>query len=170
MNLRFDDPRVKYESTGVKTDDYDAAKMVGIPSFQNYLNSQDSKPAAKDSNPAAIASTPVLLNNHELLPTSISLKPRVSVERKKTDLPSASVSNREPNETPNSTAIVDLTGDSPRPIVDRPIVDLTMDSPRPTKKSKPECIGPDYHGLYKCGECGDIIDFQDEMDDHKCKN
>ena len=124
VNLGFDDARLRYDSSGVKTVNHDAAKMVGLPSFQGYLTSQESKPAA-------IESPPTLRNNDEV-PTLISLQPRVSVRSKKKNLPFAYMLNMALYETPNSTVLVDLTVDSPRPMVD-----LTMDSPRPIKKTKP---------------------------------
>eukprot|EP00956_Cyclotella_meneghiniana_P040590 scaffold199880_cov76-Cyclotella_meneghiniana.AAC.2 len=136
---------------GIKTVEYDKAKRVGIPSFRTYL----------ESKPSAIASAPMLDDNNEV-PPEAGLQPRVSAASKERYVSFESMSSSASYETPKSADVIDLTVD---------VVDLTAESPRPTKKSKRPAMKskPDYHGLHKCGVCGKTFEFQDELEDHKCK-
>eukprot|EP00956_Cyclotella_meneghiniana_P035363 scaffold114294_cov69-Cyclotella_meneghiniana.AAC.5 len=124
LNIGFDDERLRFDSTGIKTIEYDKAKRVGIPSFQNYFKS---KLSVIESKPSAIASAPMLDDNEEV-PPEVNLQPRVSAASKERYVSFESTSSSASYETPKSDDVIDLTDDD--------IVDLTVESPRPNKKSK----------------------------------
>eukprot|EP00956_Cyclotella_meneghiniana_P019442 scaffold33263_cov70-Cyclotella_meneghiniana.AAC.9 len=69
LNWPLDDERITWTKRGPKTTNFDPAKMVGRPSFDDYFSTQDAKPAAAVAEEEPIES-PLILDSDDVEPAA----------------------------------------------------------------------------------------------------